>query len=196
VQLPTLSELRVTLESGSEEQRWAAARAAASVPESVAAVADILAREKSPRVREALFTALTRIATPQSAEAVVRFLRHDDASIRTGACDALAAMKDAAWPHIAPLLRDSNADVRVLACELVRNMPSEQAVPLYCELLDSEGEANVCAAAIDALAEIGRADALPALARCAARFRATPFLGFAISVAIDRIRSQSAGPSA
>lgn len=195
-QPPDLAAVRVALESGSEEDRWSAARAAASLTDSVAVVADVLLREKSARVREALFTALARIATPQSVETVVGFLRYDDASIRTAAYDALSAMGNAAFPHIGTLLRDSHADVRVLACGLARNMPSEEAVPLYCELLDSEAEANVCAAAIDALAEIGHAEALPALARCAARFRTTPFLGFAISVAARRIRSQSAGSSA
>lgn len=193
---PDAAAVRAALANGNEDQRWSAARAAASLPDSVAAVGEALAREKSPRVREALFTALARIATPQSVETVLPFLRYDDANVRTGACDALAAMKDTAWPHAAALLRDSSADVRVLACELVRNMPSERAVPLFCELLDIEPEANVCAAAVDALAELGRAEALPALARCAERFRTTPFLGFAISVAADRIRSQSAGPRA
>jgi HEAT repeat protein len=193
---PDTAAIRAALASGNEDQRWSAARAAASLPDAVAAVAEALAREQSSRVREALFTALARIATPQSIEAVLPFLRSDDASVRIGACDALSAMKDAAWPHVAPLLRDPSADIRVLACELTRTMPSEQAVPLFCALLDNEPEPNVCAAAIDALAELGRAEALPALARCRERFRATPFLGFAISVAEDRIRSQSAGPRA
>lgn len=193
---PDAAAVRAALASGSEEERWSAARAAASLPDSVAAVAEALARESTPRVREALLTALARIATPESVEAVLPFLRSDDASVRTGAYDALAAMKHAAWPYAAALLRDSDADVRVLACELVRNMPSEQAVPLFCDLLDVESEANVCAAAVDALAELGRADALPTLARCAERFRTTPFLGFAISVAADRIRSQAGDPRA
>ena len=37
------------------------------------------------------------------------------------------------------------------------------------------------------LAEIGGADALPALARCADRFADEPFLAFAIKVAAERI---------
>ena len=99
-------------------------------------------------------------------------------------------MKDVAWPYVAALLQDGDADVRILACGLVRDMPSEKAVRLYCDLLDSEPEANVCAAAVEALAEIGGAEALPALTRCAERFRATPFLAFSIKIAIDRLRSQ------
>ena len=181
---------------GSEDERWSAARAAAGVPDSVVALRAALAQETAPRVREAIFTSLARIATPQSVEAVLGYLRSDDAHARTEACDALAAMKDAAWPHLDALLRDHDTDVRVLACGLVRNMPNESAVPLFCELLDSEQEPNVCAAAIDALAEIGGPEALPVLARCHERFQATPFLVFAIKIAADRIRSQSASPRA
>jgi HEAT repeat protein len=69
-------------------------------------------------------------------------------------------------------------------------MPKEDAVALICELLDAEDEPNVCAAAVESLAEIGGAEALPALTRCAERFRENSFLQFSISVAIDRIRAQ------
>ena len=73
------------LASGTDDERWAAARSAAELPGGVAALGEALAREKSPRVREALFTGLARVATPQSVEAVLPFLRSDDALVRTGA---------------------------------------------------------------------------------------------------------------
>jgi HEAT repeat protein len=184
------------LVTGTEDERWSAARAAAQIPDSVAALGEALTRETSARVREAVLTALARIATPQSVEAVLPLLRSDDALLRTGAVDALAAMKGAAWPYLAALSRDRVADVRVLACDLVRRMPSDEAVRIFCDLLDVETEPNVCAGAVDALAEIGSPEALPVLARCAERFRATPFLAFSIKVAVDRIRSQMSEPSA
>ena len=49
---------------------------------------------------------------------------------------------------------------------------------------------NVCAAAVDVLAEIGAPDTLPSLVRCAARFADRPFLGFAVKVASERIGSR------
>ena len=178
------------LASGTDDERFSAARAAAEMPESVPALREALARETNAAVREALFSALARIGSPASVEAVLPYLRSDDALLRTEATDALAAMKDAASASIARLLHDADPDVRILACTLVRNLPSETAGPLCCELLDSEQHPNVCAAAVDALAELGGAAALPALARCAERFRGTPFLEFAIRTAMDRIRSQ------
>jgi HEAT repeat protein len=188
---PDREAVLAALAGGTDDERWAAARAAADIPDSVPALGAALARENNPAVREALFSALARIGSPHSVEAVVPYLRSDDALLRTEAIDALAAMNQAAWPYVAGLLRDPNPDVRILGCTLVRNMPSEMAAPLCCELLDSEPEANVCAAAVDALAELGHAPALPALTRCADRFRGTPFLEFAIRTAIDRIRSQA-----
>ena len=191
---PEPAEVLRLLADGTDEERWLAARAAPELPGAVAALGEALGRETSLRVREAMFTALARIATPQSVEAVLPFLRSDDAGVRTEASDALTAMKQVAWPYLESLLKDRDRDVRIAACEFVRNMPSETAVRLFCELLDSELEPNVCAAAIDALAEIGGPQALPALTRCGARFATTPFLAFSIKVAVERIRSQASMP--
>jgi HEAT repeat protein len=184
------------LTRGNHDERWAAARAAADLPSAVPALGSALAHENSPIVREALFSALARIATPQSVETVLPFLRSDDALIRTEASDALLAMKDAARAYVPALLKDQDSNIRILACVLVRDMPSQAAASLCCDLLDSEPEANVCAAAVEALAEIGESSALPALMRCADRFRATPFLEFSIRIVIDRFRSQLSSPRA
>ena len=188
---PDPAAVFAALARGTDDERWSAARAAADLPESVPALEGALRSEQSPVVREALFSALATIATPRSVEAVLPFLRSDDAAIRTEASDALLAMKDVAWPCIAPLLRDPSADVRVLACGLIREMPGEVAASLCCGVLESEPEANVCAAAVEVLAEVGEASALPVLERCAKRFSETPFLQFSIQMAIDRVRSQA-----
>lgn len=175
---------------GTDNERWTAARAAADLPDGAKALGLALPRERNPRVREAMFTSLARIATTESVELVLPLLRSDDAALRTAALDALRAMKNVVWPYVAQLLRDADADVRVLACELVRDLPSEEAARLLCELIDAEQQANVCASAIDVLAEVGGPEALPVLARCGERFRATPFLSFSIKVAVERIGSQ------
>ena len=184
------AEVSAALASGNADERFAAA-AAADIPESVPALGAALASETSAAVREALFSALARIGSPASVEAVLPYLRSDDALLRTEAADALAAMREAGWPSIAALLRDTDADIRIVGCTLVRNLPTETAATLCCELLEQEQHPNVCAAAVDVLAELGHAPALPVLARCAERFRGTPFLEFAIRTAIDRVRSHA-----
>ena len=172
---------------GTSDERWAAARLAAEKPDGVTVLSSALARENDPRVREAIFTGLARIATAESAAAVVPYLRSDDASLRTGAIDALRAMPKASSLHLPTLLADTDADVRLLSCELARGLPDEDANRLLCELLEEETEKNVCAAAVEVLAELGRPEALPSLTRCATRFDGDPFIAFSIKVAIERI---------
>jgi HEAT repeat protein len=172
---------------GTSEQRWAAVRAAAERHDGVALLATALARESDSRVREAIFTGLARIATTESAAAVIPYLRSDDASLRSGAIDALRAMPEACRHHLVCLLADPDADVRLLSCELARVLPQREASRLLCDLLERESEKNVCASAIEVLAEVGGPEALPVLARCAERFAADPFLAFSVRIATDRI---------
>jgi HEAT repeat protein len=147
--------------------------------------------ERNARIREAMFTSLTRIATTASVEALIPLLRSDDSALRAGALDSLRAMNAVVEPYVAQLICDPDADVRLIACELARGLPGEHASGLLCNLIDTEREPNVCASAIEVLAEIGGVDALPSLARCEARFSEIPFLAFSIKIAADRIRSQS-----
>jgi HEAT repeat protein len=186
----------VALASGTEDERWEAARAASGIPGAAKALCDAAWDETSARVREAIFTSITRIATPESVELLLPLLRSDAAPLRTGALDAMRAMKGVAWPYVPSLLRDANSDVRLLACELARDQPGKDSAPLLCELLESDPEPNVCASAVEVLAEIGGPEALAALERCKERFRGVSFLEFAIGTTIERIRSTSSQPRA
>ena len=178
---------RDALTRGDAQARWAAARALAGRADGVAILADALAREEDPRVREAIFTSLARTASQESVAAMLPYLRSDEASLRTGAIDALRTMPGLVTPHIAALFADADPDVRLLACELARGLPGAEATSLLCALLDAEDQANVCAAAVEVLAEVGLPGALPALERCAARFPNEAFLGFSIRLAAERI---------
>lgn len=178
---------RAALDSPDAERRWTAARALSGDVDAVPALAEALGREPVPRVREAIMTALMRIGNAASVEAILPYLRSQDAGVRGDAIEALQALPDAIAPFMAPLLSDSDSDVRLLATELARNMDAAESTRLLCSLIEREQHPNVCAAAIEVLTEVGTPQALPALKKCAVRFAATPFLPFAISVAIARI---------
>jgi HEAT repeat protein len=180
------------LGSGNPEERWTAARAAAELPDTAAALAAALPQESDRRVREAMFTSLARIGTRDSLAAMLPLLRSDDAALRTGALDALRTSVTATRELLPQLLRDPDVDVRILSCELARSLPSEEASRSLCALLDREAEINVCAAAVEVLAEVGNHAALPSLAQCAQRFSQVPFLTFAIKLAADRITAAGA----
>ena len=178
---------RAELDSPDAESRWTAARALSGDVDAVSALAAALGREQVPRVREAIMTALMRIGNKASVEAILPYLRSQDAGVRSDAIEALQALPEAIAPFMTPLLSDRDSDVRLLATELARNMEASEATRLLCGLIEREQHPNVCAAAIDVLTEVGTPEALPALEKCAARFVGTPFLPFAISVAIARI---------
>jgi HEAT repeat protein len=175
------------LGSADPEERWSAARTAAELPESAGALAAALPRETDPRVREAMFTSLARIGTRDSVAGLLPMLRCDDAALRTGALDVLRSSVIATHELLPQLLSDPDVDVRILSCELARGLASEEATRSLCALLTRETEINVCAAAVEVLAEVGDEAALPVLEQCAQRFAQVPFLTFAIRLATDRI---------
>jgi HEAT repeat protein len=175
------------LDSPDADTRWSAARALGGRANAVPALAAALSRERVPHVQEALITALMRIGDAASVMALLSYLRSFDPSQRSAVIEALQALPSAVLPFMASLLRDSDSDVRILATELARTLPEADTTRLLCELLEREQHSNVCAAAIDVLAEVGTREALPALRSCAERFAGTPFLPFAVSVAIARI---------
>ncbi len=184
---PNGRKLAEIFATGSDDERWTAARRAPEADDGVSVLADALSKERVPRVREAIFTALAKIATPDSAAVALPYLRSDDASQRTGALDALRAMPAAAAGHLSQLLADDDPDVRLLACEIARALPAGDASPALVALIEREARSNVCSAAVEVLAETGDATCLPALVRCAARFPDDPFLKFAVKVVSDRI---------
>ena len=187
---PDVPTLIAALEDGSQQERWAAARGLAKVPGAVAALGKALGREADERVRLAIFTSLATISSAASLDAILPYLRSDDASLRTGALDALRLMPGIVPGRLESLLCDPDPDVRLLACDLARDLSSQEARSLLSNLIEVDPLVNVCAAAVDVLAEIGAPDTLPSLVRCAARFADRPFLGFAVKVASERIGSR------
>ena len=185
-----IDALRARFASGSPDERWQAARALIDMPGGIALLGAGLSTESDIRVREVIFTGIARNATSEGATLLLPLLRSEDASLRSGVLDALAAMPAAILAGRLPeLLRDPDPDVRLLACELARGLPSEDATRLMVELLERETEPNVCAATVDVLAEIGGPQALPALQHSAERFASSPFLAFAIEIAVKRIKT-------
>ncbi|MGH8302120.1 MAG: HEAT repeat domain-containing protein [Steroidobacteraceae bacterium] len=184
---PSPKEVFAGLGSADPAERWAAARAAAELPDLASALATALPKEAEPRVREAMLTGLVRIGTRESLLSLLPMLRADDAALRMGAVDALRSSVAIVREVLPRLLQDPSADLRIVSCELARALTSDEASRALCALLIDESDVNVCAAAIEVLAEVGTPAALPALAQCARRFAQAPFLSFAIRLATDRI---------
>jgi HEAT repeat protein len=184
-------DLAAALADSDPAKRWTAVRAAGEHEDSVPILANAMSQETEIHVREALFTALARIGSADSVFVILPHLRSDDAGLRTGAMDALAAVPAVVRQHLPHLLSDPDPDVRILACDLARVTNDPDASRLLCELLMSDPEANVCGAAVDVLAEIGNASVVESLNACAARFPNDPFLSFAVRATLVRLSGQA-----
>jgi HEAT repeat protein len=193
---PNPDKTFAALSDADSDRRWRAARDAATLEGGDAALGAALLDEKDLRVREAMFTSLARWGTPTAVEAVSSALRSDDANLRGGALDALRIMIPRAPDLLPRLLADRDIDIRILTCELARSVESAEATRLMCEVLDREADANVCAAAVEVLAEVGGPEALPSLRNCRVKFGNSPFLGFAIEAVIERLTAQISTPRA
>src|ERR1700733_3708050 len=79
---------RSALDSPDAESRWTSARALAGDVEAVPALAAALRRETVPRVREAIMTALMRTGDAASVEAILPYLRSQEAGLRAAAIEA------------------------------------------------------------------------------------------------------------
>jgi hypothetical protein len=189
-----LPQATARLLSLNAQDRWEAARQLAEFVDAVPELSRHLAEEQDEHVREAILTSLAKINTGESFDAILRYLRVDDAAFRTAALDALKLMPDVAGSRLDVLLHDPDVDVRVLVCDLARAVPPAIAQRSLGAILPSEVEINVCAAAIDLLAEIGTPEILPDLAQCAQRF-SVPFLNFSVKIATDQINARSARPN-
>jgi HEAT repeat protein len=190
-----LQALAARLQSATPEDRWEAARQLAAFPEGLTVLAELLETEPDARVREAALTSLAKSNSVESFDIILRYLRVDDSELRTAALDALKLMPEPVAARLDELLADADMDIRVLACDLARVAAPAIAQKSLARVLQTEQNINVCAAAVDLLAEIGTPEILPALAACGQRLP-DPFLRFSIETATAQIHSRSAPPKA
>jgi HEAT repeat protein len=182
---PSLDAVRDDLRSDDPGIRRRAVRSLGHVAEVVPILIAALDSEGEPAVREAIFSAL--MAIPDAAPALASLLRSQDAGLRNGATEALQAMPGSVRPLLPGLLGDRDADVRILSVQVTRCLPASETTILLCDLLESESDPNVCTAAVEILAEIGTAEAVPTLRRLAERFPSEPIVPFSVTVAIKRV---------
>ncbi|MBB2961156.1 HEAT repeat domain-containing protein [Methylobacterium sp. R2-1] len=143
--------------------------------------------EKDLRRREALLAKLLALSDASAAAELARHLRSEEAGLRNACMETLQAMPAAAASVLPGLLCDQDPDVRLLATEIVRAQPTETANRLLAALLDVETHPNVCGAAVEVLAEVGTADAIPALRAVRTRFASEAFLPLAIDTVLTRL---------
>lgn len=176
------------LASDDASVRRQAARTLSAMPDAVPMLCTHLANEPNLSVRSIVFTGLIVRSSPAVVEGLLPLLSSDDAGLRNGATEALQEMPDAVAPHVEAMLNDPDSDVRIFAVNVLSALPHPMVPEWLRRVVTLDPHVNVCAAALDALAEAGEPDTIPALEALADRFPDVAFISFAVDAAIRRIR--------
>lgn len=167
--------------------RRRAARELAGDDGAVDALCDALERETDEGCRHAQLTAMLMCAGQRVHERLLPLLRSEDAGLRNGAIEVLQDMPRLAGEYMDNLLADPDSDVRIFAVNILASLAHERVGEWLQQVLRNDDHVNVCAAAVDVLAEVGDADSLAALESVKDRFREEPFMRFAVETAERRI---------
>jgi HEAT repeat protein len=186
-----LEDVRTEIEHADPARRRAAARALAGAPDSSIVLLQALAAETEREVQSALLGALAEDACPSAIAGLAECLRSEDAWLRNAAIELLRSLPERSAPVVAPviefLLADDDRDVRILATGILDALDPARAQDWLLELLEREQDVNVCAAALEVLAQVGTIAAAAPVARLAERFAGEPFIAFACALVNRRI---------
>ena len=182
--LPTLLAM---LHAAEPSRRRHAARDLAAHPQAAADLCARLGAEPAASVRSVILTSLIALQSDAAVRFLLPYLRSEDTALRNGVIEALQNMPDALGPHIRSLLEDSDSDVRIFAVNVLAALAHPQAPRWLEAVLRCEPHVNVCAAAVEGLAEMGDAASRSALAALPARFPDEEFIAFAVQAALQRI---------
>jgi HEAT repeat protein len=178
----------MALRKSSERDHERAPVVAECLPETATGIASCLIEEADPGRRARLLRALVAMNSTDAAMALGALLAHADAAVRAAGVDGLQRLPpNLARPALAALLGDPSPDIRIRALDVVDHAPDAEIEAWLIALLAREDHANVCAAVLEQLAEMGTPNALPAIRAAKARFADTPFIGFAADIAIAQI---------
>mgnify|MGYP005632781823 CR=1 FL=1 len=171
-------------------RRWAARDLVEYGTEASTVLADQLLKESEKSVREAILTSMTFIGDSVTVEALVQCLRSEDALLRNEAIDVLKNLPEQVAPIMSGLLKDADGDVRIFAVNILEALRHPYVEQWLIEVIDRDPNVNVCATAVDLLAEVGTENALPSLLRLKDRFPEEPYIQFAVELALKRIRGE------
>lgn len=178
---------RDALATGSAPARREAAHRLASDPDAVEILAAQLSRESENSVREAILAALGRLGTPEAVEQLFGLLGSEDVWLRNAAIETLQVMDAAVLGALEDGLDHADSDRRIFAVNVLVSLRHPEAASLALRTLGRDTHVNVCAAALDVLAEIGTPEMIPEIDAAVSRFPDEPFLRFAAKAAKRRI---------
>ena len=143
--------------------------------------------EDNCAVRQAIFSSLQKINNDEVVLGAMDLLESEDATLRNDAIDLLKTMPDLIGPYMVGILQHENPDVRIFAVNILESLKHPNVVNWLIDVINKDSHVNVCATAVDLLAEVGDKRARVPLARLEERFADEPFIAFSVSSALERI---------
>ncbi len=169
------------------ELRRMSAKDLGHYPEAAEDLANQLAHEENAGVCESIFNSLGRIGTEEAVHVLLPFLRSDRAFLRNAAIEVLRGLPQSVAPAMENLIHDPDPDVRIFAVNVLESLRHPKVVEWLVEVIENDMHINVCATALDLLAEVGDESCLSAVEVATDRFPNEPYLQFAVNMAIHRI---------
>ena len=152
-----------------------------------AKLAEILAGAPDALGREAALTSLARLGGEASIAALVKLIGADDVSLRNAVIETLSCLGESVISALQPVLSDADPNLRIYALVVLENIDSSLAADLALRVALGDPHVNVCAAAIEALANSGTPEMAAALQTVPARFPEHPFLRYAVRAALQKM---------
>ena len=167
-------------------RRWAA-RDLQAYPEATSALVARLQSEDDVSVREIILTSLTRLGGAVAVAGLVDCLRSENAQLRNEAIEAMKELPDEVSPIMDGLLVDEDADVRIMAVNILESLRHPRVEAWLIEVIERDPVVNVCGTAVDLLGEVGTPASQVALTHLKQRFASEPYIQFAADLALKRI---------
>ncbi|HZV60943.1 MAG TPA: HEAT repeat domain-containing protein [Methylophilaceae bacterium] len=158
----------------------------AAFPEAVQPLCDRLALEQDVAVRTTILTALIKIGVPQAVECLIPYLGSENVALRNDVIVALQQMQQLALPLVEKLLENPDTDIRIFAINILAGIHDLHVPALLMHVIEHDSHINVWSAAIEAIAEIGTPEMVPAIQASLQRFD-TVYARFAVQFAVQRI---------
>jgi HEAT repeat protein len=138
-------------------------------------------------VRDIILDRLVGTRDIDIARPLLGMVRSEDVALRNAVVAALPMVGEALLPELQPLLDSDDPAVRIAAVNVLQGLRGQHAVDMAIATIERDPHVNVCAAAVDILAETGGPEAIAPLEALVARFPDVPFIAFAVAAAIKRI---------
>ncbi len=171
------------------QRRWAARDITHYHLKAVAPLLATLSEERSSTVQEALLVSLERLESTATADGLVALLHTRDTALRQRIVDTLQSMPRHVAPHIPPLLSHSDADIRIVALDIIRGISHPNITTWLEQTLINETDYSVMTHALDRLYTMGGLGLTQPLLDVKQRFTSCDYIHDVIDRTLSRIEA-------